>query len=190
MTNTRRQAVMVDRDGVIVRNRDDYIKSWSEVEFIPGALDALALLTRAGHPVFVVTNQSAVGRGLMSMSDLEAIHDRLGREVEAAGGRIDGFLVCPHAPYDGCDCRKPAPGLLHRAVEDHGIDLKNCYVVGDHESDIATATAVGCPSILVLSGRTPFGSPAGDATLVASDLHAAARLILVDEASRTAAEAV
>lgn len=181
------QAVMVDRDGVIVRNRTDYVKDWSEVEIIPGALEGLALLTQSGHRVFVVTNQSAVGRGLMSRPELETIHDRLGREVDAAGGHIEGFLVCPHAPYDGCDCRKPAPGLMYQARDDHGVDLGNCYVVGDHESDIAIAAAVGCPSILVLSGRTPLGSPASKATLVAADLLAAAHLILVDEASRAAA---
>jgi D-glycero-D-manno-heptose 1,7-bisphosphate phosphatase len=179
--------VMLDRDGVIVRNRADYVKDWSEVEFLPRALDGLALLAQRGHRIFVLTNQSAVGRGLMSMTQLEAIHERLGREVEAAGGRIDGFLVCPHLPDAGCTCRKPAPGLLYRARDDHAVDLSNCYFVGDHESDVAAATAAGCLSILVLSGRTPLGSPTGDATLVAADLLDAAQLILVDATTRVAA---
>lgn len=178
MTNSRVQAVMVDRDGVIVRNRPDYVKDWSEVEILPGALDGLALLARSGHRIFVLTNQSAVGRGLMSMSQLEAIHDRLGREVEAAGGRIEGFLVCPHVPEAGCICRKPAPGLLYKARDDHGVDLGNCYVIGDHQSDIAAAAEVGSPSILVLSGRTPPGSSNGHAKLIAADLLEAAQLIL------------
>jgi D-glycero-D-manno-heptose 1,7-bisphosphate phosphatase len=187
MTGSVRHAVMLDRDGVIIRNRADYVRDWSEVEIIPGALEGLALLAQRGHRVFVVTNQSAVGRGLMSMTELQAIHERLKREVEVGGGHIDGFLVCPHAPYDGCACRKPAPGLLHAARDDHGVDLGNCYLVGDHETDVAAATAAGCPSILVQSGRTPLGSPRGNATLVAADLLAAAHMIVVDEAARVGA---
>jgi D-glycero-D-manno-heptose 1,7-bisphosphate phosphatase len=187
MINNRRQTVLLDRDGVIVRNRADHAKDWSEVEILPGALDALALLAQGRHRVFVVTNQSAVGRGMMSMAELEAIHERLGYEIEAAGGRVEGFLVCPHIPEDECSCRKPAPGLLYMARDDHGVDLGNCCLVGDHESDIAAAAAVGCPSILVLSGRTPSASSNSDATIVATDLLEAAQTITSAEAAEMAA---
>ncbi len=169
--------MLIDRDGVIVRNRPDYVKTWPEVEILPGALAGLRLLAFAGQRVFVITNQSAIGRGVIPAKAVDQIHVRLSAAVAAAGGRIEAFLVCPHAPDDRCSCRKPGPGLLHRARDRFGIDLRASCVVGDHESDVAAAAAAGCRSIMVLSGRTPWERAEVGAHHVVPDLLAAARLI-------------
>jgi D-glycero-D-manno-heptose 1,7-bisphosphate phosphatase len=171
-------AVFVDRDGVISHDRPDYVKSWDEVEFIPGALEGLRLLAGAGRRVLVITNQSAIGRGVMSQPQLEGIHARLSAIVTDAGGRIEAFLVCPHVPEDRCACRKPYPGLLYQAQARFGIDLKASYLVGDFETDMVAAAAAQCHSILVLSGRTHSGVPGAAGDHVAPNLLAAAQLIL------------
>jgi histidinol-phosphate phosphatase family protein len=172
-----RMAVLVDRDGVIITNRHDYVKSWDQVEVIPGAIEALARLHQTGHRVFVVTNQSAIGRGLMSALDVDMIHDQLGSLIAVNGGHIEAFLVCPHGPDDGCICRKPSPGLLHQARDQFGVTLENAIVIGDHETDLLAAAAAGCDSILVLTGRTGADATNGHAN-VADDLAAAVELIL------------
>lgn len=141
--------MLLDRDGVITRRRDDYVKSWDEVEVLPGAVDAVARLCAAGYRVAVVTNQSAVGRGLMTQETLDSIHDRLDALVRAAGGEISEFVVCPHRPDDGCHCRKPLPGLLLEAGRRLGIDLGATFMIGDQPSDLIAALAAGCRPILV-----------------------------------------
>jgi D-glycero-D-manno-heptose 1,7-bisphosphate phosphatase len=141
--------VFVDRDGVLVRDRPGYVKSWDEVEILPGALAALARLAAAGARIFVATNQSAVGRGIVSRDVVDDIHARLASAAAAHGARIDDFLVCPHRPDDGCSCRKPKPGLLLQAQLDRGLDLENAYMVGDQGSDALTGIAAGCTPILV-----------------------------------------
>jgi histidinol-phosphate phosphatase family protein len=143
------RAVLLDRDGVITRRRDDYVKSWEEVEVLPGAAEAVARLCEAGFRVAVVTNQSAVGRGLLTMDTLDDIHRNLDAVIGAAGGRIDLFVVCPHRPETGCDCRKPRPGLLLEAGRRLGIDLTETSMVGDQPSDVAAAVAAGCRPVLV-----------------------------------------
>jgi D-glycero-D-manno-heptose 1,7-bisphosphate phosphatase len=124
------------------------------MEPLPGALEAVARLCAAAWPVVVFTNQSGVGRGYLTEADLDAIHDRLRRDVESAGGRIVAIYSCLHAPDAGCDCRKPLPGLLLRAAADHGIDIANSYAVGDTPRDIAAGHAAGCRTVLVLTGHT------------------------------------
>jgi histidinol-phosphate phosphatase family protein len=172
-------AVLLDRDGVLVRNRDDYVKSWAEVEFVPGALEAIAKLSRAGHPVLVVTNQSAVGRGIMSAEDLNRIHERMLATVEAHAGRIEAFLVCPHAPDDNCSCRKPQPGLLHRARDLFGVDLHRAYLVGDRDIDMKAAAAAGCTGILLANGGSAPGKSEVNVEDTVEDLGAAVDLILL-----------
>jgi len=153
LTNGERGAVFLDRDGVINRNRPDYVRRWDQFEFLPGALEALRVLARENLPVLVVSNQSAVGRGLMSERDLDEINARMQEVVTAVGGRIDSTYCCPHAPEEGCVCRKPAPGLLLRATRSFGVDLGRSCLVGDSVVDMLAAREVGIASVLVLTGR-------------------------------------
>lgn len=150
---TLQRAVFLDRDGVICENRDDYVKSWDEVVFIPGAIAACAAITTAGYPLFIVTNQSSVGRGIVARRTLDEIHALMLNALEAEGARVEEILVCPHAPSDACACRKPEPGLLLDAAKRHGIDLSGSWLIGDAVTDIQAAAAAGCSSVLVLSGR-------------------------------------
>jgi D-glycero-D-manno-heptose 1,7-bisphosphate phosphatase len=147
------RAIFLDRDGVICENRSDYVKSWHEFQFLPGAKRSLAALSRLGLPIIVVTNQSMIGRGLISADTVEEIHERMAAEVAAYGGRIDRIIYCPHHPEERCGCRKPKPGMLVRAAEEIGIDLTRSYFVGDAVSDLLAAQQVGCQPFLVLTGR-------------------------------------
>ncbi len=147
-----RPAVFLDRDGVINENRPGYVKNWAEVRILPGALAALRALARLDRPIVVISNQSAIGRGLTTAEAVDDIHERLAREVETAGGRIDAFYYCPHTPDEGCSCRKPAPGLLLQAAQELDLDLARSYLVGDAVGDIQAALAVGCSPILVKTG--------------------------------------
>ena len=147
------QALFLDRDGVINRERADYVKSWAEFEFLPGALWAIARLSQLELPIFVITNQSAVGRGIIQIETVHEIHANLRRKVQATGGRIDAFYICPHHPNVGCDCRKPRPGLLRQAAAEHQLDLSKCLFIGDSITDFQAARAVKCRPILLKSGR-------------------------------------
>jgi D-glycero-D-manno-heptose 1,7-bisphosphate phosphatase len=182
---TERAAVFLDRDGVINENLDgSYVHVWDDFRFLPGAVASIAALNRAGYPVVVITNQSGIGRGYMTEAALQEIHARMIAEVQAGGGHIDAVLYCPHAPQVGCDCRKPQPGMLHRAAADLGLALTQSYFVGDHLTDVQAGLAAGCRSILVLSGRGPSvrAQLAADARYadvpVVDDLPAAVQLIL------------
>lgn len=148
-----RGAVFLDRDGVINANRDDYVKTWDEVEFIPNAIEALRTLACMQMPIVVVTNQSAIARGAVTFEEVESINRRLMAHVSAQGGRIDGVVWCPHHPDQHCHCRKPKTGMLTLAAEALHLDLGRSFVVGDAESDVAAGQAVGCRTALVLSGR-------------------------------------
>ena len=146
-------AVFLDRDGIICKDRDDYVKSWDEFVWIPGARKALRRLSGHHRMVIVITNQSAVGRGLTSRLSVEDIHRRMMREVHQTGGRIERVYYCPHRPEDGCSCRKPKPGLLLKAAEDLGVDLKSSYLVGDSLSDIKAGRRVGCTTIMIKNSK-------------------------------------
>ena len=146
-------AVFLDRDGVINENRSDYVKGWEEFVFLPGVFEPLRLLAQNHQAIVVVSNQSAVGRGLVSRETVEAIHRRMQAEIQRRGGRVDAIYYCPHHPDAGCDCRKPRPGLLLRAARELSIDLSRSYLIGDAVSDIEAALAVGCTPIFVLTGR-------------------------------------
>ncbi len=144
-------AVIVDRDGVLNEKppRAEYVRNWAEWHWIPGALEALALLRDAGFRVVIVSNQAGVARGAMTRDDLDAIHDQMRRDVMEHGGRIDDIYVCPHDWDEGCACRKPKPGMLLDAQRDHALDLTRTPFIGDDERDAEAATAAGAPSILV-----------------------------------------
>lgn len=179
-----RPAILLDRDGVILENRDDYVKTLDEARFTPGALAALARLAASGHPIVIVTNQSGIGRGLIAPATAEAISQMLLQRVEAAGGRIDGVYVCPHAPEAGCACRKPAPGLLLAAASALDLDLAESVLIGDAVSDVLAGQAVGARSILVRTGRGAqealalAATPAGAGVPVVADLAAAVDVAL------------
>lgn len=147
------RAIFLDRDGVICKNRRDYIKSWREFQFIPQAQRYLAELSKLPYSIVVVTNQSAIGRKIISENTVTEIHRRMIVEIEAYGGRIDRVMVCPHRPDEGCQCRKPSPGMLLAAEQELVIDLSRSFMIGDAASDVVAGQEVRCQALLVLSGR-------------------------------------
>jgi len=149
---TLKPAIFLDRDGVIVENRADYIKSVAEVHILPGALAALAQAARLDCRIVVVTNQSVVGRGLLSEAGLLAIDAYIDDAIVAAGGRIDAWYFCPHLPESDCACRKPKPGMLLSAAADWAIDLPASVMIGDAVSDMQAGQAAGTQAILVRTG--------------------------------------
>lgn len=147
-------AVFIDRDGVIIENRSDYVRNWSHVTIFPEAVRALSSPKLESHKIVIVTNQSAVGRGLISLETAETINDRIVRTIRFQGSRVDGAYLCPHSPTDGCDCRKPKPGLLLRAAKELSLDLKRSWMVGDAWSDIQAGQAAGVRGTIILkTGR-------------------------------------
>ena len=148
-----RSAVFLDRDGVINQNSDEYVKSWDEFTFLPKVFDALSLLSRHNYAVVVVSNQSAIGRGILDHWTVDSIHERMRVEIHRHNGRIDAVYYCPHTPFAGCECRKPQPGLLLQAARDLHLDLDHSYFIGDAISDLDAALSVGCSPIFVLTGR-------------------------------------
>jgi D-glycero-D-manno-heptose 1,7-bisphosphate phosphatase len=159
--------VFLDRDGVINKRRLDHVKSWTEFEFLPKTLEALRALREDGATAVVITNQSAIGRGLLSHADLDGIHHRMVQSVRDGGGDIAAVYSCPHLPADGCACRKPATGLLERAAAELGLSLADSVLVGDSESDLGAARAAGCRAVLVREGAPAFW---WDDVLVVPDL--------------------
>lgn len=144
-----RPAIFLDRDGVLNVRRPDHVKSLAEFEFIPGVLDALSELDVGDTPIVVVTNQSVIGRGLASAEEVDRIHDRLREALLVSGVRQLSIYVCPHAPEDSCECRKPLPGLLLRAAAELNLDLRRSVIVGDSLTDAHAGVAAGCYPILV-----------------------------------------
>lgn len=172
--------VILDRDGVINEDSDAYIKSPKEWIPIPGSLEAIAELNRNGFRVAVLTNQAGVARGLFDLATLERIHDKMLSAVKEAGGHIDTVLFCPHGPEDGCDCRKPSPGLFHRFAHEFQVELRDVPVVGDSLRDMQAAASVGAEPILVETGkgkRTLRRNPNLDVQTFVN-LHEAAQYIL------------
>lgn len=181
--------VILDRDGTINVERDDYVKSADEWQPLPGALEGIARLNHAGWHVVVASNQSGLGRGLFDMATLNAIHAKMNRALAEAGGRIDAVFFCPHAPDDGCACRKPLPGLFEQIGERYGVELASVPAIGDSLRDLQAAAAAGCETHLVLSGKCAgTDSTLIDAMLqmvpgtqVHADLAAAAEFIVQRE---------
>lgn len=149
MTN---KLIILDRDGVVNEDSDAYIKTPDEWHPLPGSADAIARLNRAGYRVVVATNQSGLARGLFDTTTLEAIHARMVDHLAEAGARLDGIYVCPHGPDDGCDCRKPAAGLIDQIVADYG-EVAGVPLVGDSLRDLQAGVARGCRPVLVLTGK-------------------------------------
>jgi D-glycero-D-manno-heptose 1,7-bisphosphate phosphatase len=145
--------VILGRDGILNDFRDDHVKAPEEWTSIPGALEAVARLNHAGWHAVVATNQSGIGRGMIDMASVNAVHAHMLRQLVAVGGRIDAVFFCPHTPEDGCDCRKPLPGLMRDIGKRYGIDPKHVPMVADTLRDLQAAQAAGCEPHLVLSGR-------------------------------------
>jgi D-glycero-D-manno-heptose 1,7-bisphosphate phosphatase len=147
------KVAFLDRDGVINHDSPDYIKSLNEFHFLPRSLDALKLLSENGWSVFVITNQSAIGRGLISLSGVDRIHTHLKKIVGENGGRITDIFFCPHRPDEDCLCRKPKPEMIRWAVDKFGIDVKQAVMVGDRATDIQCGQNAGCGrTVLVRTG--------------------------------------
>lgn len=147
-------AIFLDRDGVIIENRPDYIRSWEDVSFYPEALPALAQICHLPYSIVLITNQSAVGRGIISLNKAWSINQQLVDVIDQNGGRIDGVYMCPHAPWESCTCRKPKPGLILQAASELCIDLSRSLMIGDALTDLYAANAAGVPqAALVRTGR-------------------------------------
>jgi D-glycero-D-manno-heptose 1,7-bisphosphate phosphatase len=173
--------VILDRDGVINADSPDHIKNEAEWVALPGSLEAVSRLNRAGFRVVIITNQSALGRGKMNIEQLNAIHQKLAAHLSQFGGSIEAILFCPHTSDDNCACRKPRPGLYHELARRLGVSLSGVPAVGDKLSDIEAARVAGARPMLVRtgngraleqSGQVPAGVP------VFEDLRAAAAAII------------
>lgn len=148
------KAVFLDRDGVIIHNRAKYIRSWNDVTFYPFSFKAINLLSSSNYKIFIITNQSVVGRGLMKAEESAFINRELLKMIRSSGGRIDQIYTCLHAPQDQCSCRKPLPGLILNAERDHKLDLTKSWLVGDALSDLQAGINSGIENlILVSTGR-------------------------------------
>jgi len=183
MSNKQPGLVVLDRDGVINHDSPDFIKTPDEWRPLPGSLDAIAALSRAGFQVVVATNQSGVGRGLLTSDDLNAIHRKMLDNIRATGGQLQGIFVCPHRPDEACECRKPKPGLLRQVEVKFSCSLANCPVIGDSVRDLEAANAVQARAILVRTGNgtaTEQAMADNDDLLVFDDLAGAAEK-LIDE---------
>ncbi|TFY98253.1 D-glycero-beta-D-manno-heptose 1,7-bisphosphate 7-phosphatase [Ramlibacter humi] len=182
--------VILDRDGTINADSDEFIKSPQEWQPLPGALEAIARLNHAGWHVAIASNQSGLGRGLFDVASLNAMHAKMHKLLSAFGGRVDAIFYCPHTPEDNCTCRKPLPGLFEQIGERFGIELKGTPVVGDGLRDMQAAVAAGCEPHFVLTGKgaefrgqpLPEAFPAG--TRVHDDLAAFADWLVARPAPR------
>jgi len=145
--------VILDRDGTINVDSDDFIKSAAEWQPLPGSLEAVALLNRYGFKVVVVSNQSGIARGLFDLAALNAMHDKMRQLARKAGGEIEAIYCCPHGPDDDCGCRKPKDGLFRRFAADYAADLSQVYAIGDSLRDLQAAETAGARPILVKTGK-------------------------------------
>jgi D-glycero-D-manno-heptose 1,7-bisphosphate phosphatase len=179
MNSSRSKAVFLDRDGVINHKapEGDYITSWDEIEFMPGAVKAVASLNRAGFQVFVVTNQRGVATAKIKMEDLLHIHERIQQELADFNAVISQIYFCPHDTVAKCSCRKPKPGMLLRAAREHRLNLRASWMVGDSITDVKAGESAGCRNVL-LTSHVPDLSGLSKAPFIAGSLESAVPLIL------------
>ena len=149
------KTVFLDRDGVINLNPPNkgYVCNWTEFTFLQNALNAIGCLFQSGFSIFIITNQAGIGRGIITEKQLKQIHVNMINEIESNRGFIERIYYCPHHPDDNCDCRKPKPGMLHKAAKEHNIDLSKSFFIGDSITDIEAAMTAGVMPILVLTGH-------------------------------------
>ncbi len=172
--------LILDRDGVINQDSDAYIKSLDEWIPIPSAISAIARLSKVGWTVAVATNQSGIARGYYDLATLESMHQRLRELVAEQGGELGLVVYCPHGPDEGCDCRKPKPGMLLQIAQHYGVELRGIWFVGDSRGDLDAALAVDCQPVLVKTGKgeRTLAKPLPEGTLVFDDLAAVADQLL------------
>lgn len=173
--------IVLDRDGVINKDSDQYIKSPDEWRPIPGSLEAIARLNHAGFRVVVATNQSGIGRGLFDMATLNAIHEKMHKALALVGGRIDALFYCPHTADSDCECRKPKPGMMTEIGMRYGVEMNGVPCIGDSGRDLEAAEAVGAQPMLVLTGKGEKTLRAGNIpknTVIFPDLAFAASALL------------
>ncbi len=179
-----RRLLILDRDGVINHDSDDFVKTPDEWLPIDGSIEAIAKLSSAGFTVAVATNQSGIGRKLVDKPAIEAMHEKLRALVKDAGGDVGRIVYCPHHPDDGCDCRKPAPGLYQKLSRQYGVPLDGVPIVGDSERDLVAARAVNARPILVLTGKGGKTNAdlqqRGDRVETFADLDAAAAALIAE----------
>ena len=154
-----KKVIFLDRDGTINKSRGvpgnpDYVKNPTEFEFLPGAITAIQQLAASGYQIYVISNQPGIARGLMTETDLTAIHSKMQDGLKAVGVDLAGIYYCPHGWQDGCDCRKPKPGMFIRAAREHYIDLTKAVMIGDNERDVQASEAAGCRMLLLQPGQT------------------------------------
>ena len=176
--------LILDRDGVINQDSDAYIKSLDEWIPIPGSIETIAQLSKAGWTVAVATNQSGIARGYYSLATLDAMHARLRELVAAQGGEVGLIVYCPHGPDDGCDCRKPRPGMLRTIANHYAVDLAGVWFVGDSKGDLEAARAVDAQPVLVRTGKGEQTLSKGvpEATLIFDDLASIASALIHTQA--------
>jgi D-glycero-D-manno-heptose 1,7-bisphosphate phosphatase len=178
------KAAFLDRDGVINRKaptEDEYITRWEEIHIIPGVVEAIALLNRAGFRVIVVSNQRCIAKGLVTTNDLDAMHQRMCRELGAVGAKIDGIYYCPHEEQPPCGCRKPEPGMLFAAANEHQVDLTSSWMIGDSEKDVEAGRTAGCRTARILRAEAHDDGNAD--VLARSLLEAVHQILRLDETS-------
>ena len=172
------KAVVLDRDGVINREGAPFVLRPDQVQLLDGVGEAIACLNGAGFAALVASNQSCVGRGLITEEQLALVTAAVDEEIASHGGRIDAWYICPHAPDEGCECRKPRPGLLLQAAADWGFDLARTFFVGDARRDAEAARAAGMRPALVRTGKGGEGADGGGPDPVFADLPHCVRWLL------------
>ncbi len=158
-------AVFLDRDGVLIENREDYVRDWSQVFIYPKTYLSLFRIQNAGYKIIIVTNQSAVGRGLISLQTAEDVNRKLVETIRENNGQVDQVYMCPHHPADGCDCRKPQPGMILQAARELDLDLPHSWMIGDAWSDMLAGQAAGVQGLLMVRtgrGRDQLRDPQPD----------------------------
>ena len=142
-------AVFLDRDGVINKKRNDYVKSWEEFVFLDGVDEALKLFSNRGYKIIIITNQSAINRKIITVENLNLIHENMKNSFHQKGITIDGIFFCPHKPDDGCNCRKPKTGMIEKALQNFDLLPQNCVLIGDSDTDIEAGNSMGIKSYLL-----------------------------------------
>jgi D-glycero-D-manno-heptose 1,7-bisphosphate phosphatase len=173
------RAIFLDRDGVIIRKAPDgeYVTAWDEVDFLSGSVEAIAAFCRLGYKVIIVTNQRGLATGKIQLSKLAEIHTKMREVIASGGGALAGIYYCPHDISEACPCRKPKPGMLLRAAEEHQLSLPSCWMVGDALTDIAAGKSAGCKTALISESKEDQQSKAKP-DILATSLDLAAKHIL------------